>query len=204
MKLAFIDVDGTLTDVSSPWQDIHEHHGLWQKDGVPILNDWLAGRISYDDFCIRDVDLWNSIGLTLEQINSRFDSYPIKAETVPALQGLLHAGWRIYLLSTGFTHIGKRIVVQLSPEPILIANTLHETESGGLTVRVNVSGDQSSSRSKAAHVRRICDELGVDPFSAVAIGDGPSDAHMFDACGRSYLVDSGEQLFEVVSRLIHD
>lgn len=206
MALVFIDVDGTLTDVSSPWQDIHELHRLWDTRGIPIAEQWMSGAISYDDFCRLDVDLWNEIGLTLEEIHQRFDQYPIRPQAAEAISLLLGHNHTPVLLSTGFTYIGQRILAGLNgaDRPRMLANHLYKAGPGKLAVTVNVSGDKGSSRCKAAHVRSICAQSSVQPERAFAIGDGPSDKHMFDACGKGFLVSNGDELLRAVSKIIKD
>jgi HAD superfamily phosphoserine phosphatase-like hydrolase len=203
VALIFVDIDGTLTEVSSPWQDIHEIYNLWDTKGIPILENWLNGNITYDDFCHQDVDLWNEINLSIEEIHSRFDSYKIRSSSASFLRELVDNGHSVTLLSSGFTYIGNRLLActSLYGKVSVIANHLFNDEAGKLKVTVSVSGDLSSSRSKAGHVARICHELGVSPAKTIAIGDGPSDQHMFDACGKSYLIEEDIDLLNAAHEI---
>ena len=65
------DLDGTLTRVPSPWQYIHERLGVWESTACYHLEQWLSGKISYEEFCRRDTDLWN--GRPVEEIYSYLD-----------------------------------------------------------------------------------------------------------------------------------
>ena len=46
------DLDGTLTNIPSPWRYVHERLGLWQDTACGYLDEWLSGKISYEEFCI--------------------------------------------------------------------------------------------------------------------------------------------------------
>jgi phosphoserine phosphatase len=204
VKIVFLDIDGTLTEVSSPWQDIHEHYQLWDTVGLQIAESWLNGQISYDQFCHKDVELWNNLGLRLQDIHARFDSYKVRPEAYAAINRLHSLDYRIVLLSSGFSYIGKRILKGCSNPgcATVVANDLFtDTATGLISVKVQVSGDLQSKRSKAGHVNRYCKKHGIPAAEAVAIGDGPSDQHMFDSCGRSFLVKNGSELLEAVENI---
>ena len=51
------DLDGTLTNIPSPWRYVHERLGLWQDTACGYLDEWLSGKISYEEFCRRDTNL---------------------------------------------------------------------------------------------------------------------------------------------------
>ena len=65
------DLDGTLTNVPSPWQFVHERLGVWENTACYHLDHWLSGKISYEEFCQRDTSLWN--GRSVDEIYSYLD-----------------------------------------------------------------------------------------------------------------------------------
>jgi phosphoserine phosphatase len=56
-RLALLDVDGTLTGCTSIWQYLLEDRGHWHGAGEDNLAAFMAGRISYEEFCELDVQL---------------------------------------------------------------------------------------------------------------------------------------------------
>ena len=53
-----LDVCGVLTTHRSVWQFIHEELGLWEGAAVRFQEEFIAGAISYREFCERDAALW--------------------------------------------------------------------------------------------------------------------------------------------------
>ena len=41
----FFDMDGTLTDIKSPWQRVFEHLNIWEEKGKGYLYGWLKGEM---------------------------------------------------------------------------------------------------------------------------------------------------------------
>lgn len=200
-RLVILDVDGTLTKVPSPWRHIHQQFGVWKVIGESILSRWLKGEISYDTFCQLDVELWRKKKAKLSEVESILDSIEIRPGVVELLQTLRAKHLKLALLSSGFLRIARRICrsAGMEEDVIVIANRLYENKRGQISVEVNVSGDGNSKRSKGAHVRRLCSQLGISPVNCVGIGDGPSDRHLFERCGQSIMVDESENLNTVVS-----
>ena len=52
LRLVALDMDGTLVDVESSWAAIHHHFRDHNADG---LRDFLAGRITIDEFIRTDI-----------------------------------------------------------------------------------------------------------------------------------------------------
>src|SRR5689334_13230519 len=65
------DLDGTLTKIPSPWQYVHERLGVWETKACSYLEEWLSGKICYEEFCQRDTSLWN--GRSIGEIHSYLD-----------------------------------------------------------------------------------------------------------------------------------
>ena len=95
------------------------------------------------------------------------------------LQGLQRAGIRTMLVSGGFTYFTERLQRQLGFD-YAWANQL-EVIDGRLSGRV--IGDIVDGDSKAAHLMRVRDELGLAPEQVIAAGDGANDLRMLRAAG---------------------
>jgi phosphoserine phosphatase len=198
--LVVLDVDGTLTDVRSPWRHVHETLGLWRGRGEGILRRYLAGEISYDKFCDLDVGLWNAVGAELSGIERILDSITIRRQSVKLLSGLHAAGISIAMISTGFRRVAERIAhaAGLGGRVEIIANDLKVT-GDGIGAQVKVSNDLGSRRSKGAHLRKLLSRLATPPIETLAVGDGPSDRELFKRSARSLLVERPEDLLKALA-----
>ena len=98
VDLLFMDMDGTLTGVRSPWEYLHRRLGLWEGNGDRHLKAWLAGEIDYDEFFRRDVEMW--IGMDRERMLGMLDEIPIRDGVPEALRA---QGDRVVLLP----HLGS-------------------------------------------------------------------------------------------------
>src|SRR2546428_12745420 len=83
------DLDGTLTNIPSPWRYVHERLGLWQDTACGYLDEWLSGKISYEEFCRRGKNLWD--GRTLDEIHGLLRENGFK-RPVPAVAERLVGG----------------------------------------------------------------------------------------------------------------
>src|SRR5215467_4532 len=123
VSAAIFDLDGTLTKTPSPWQHIHQRLGLWENTASAYLEEWLGGRISYDEFCRRDTRLW--AGRTVREIETYLDEIAINAH-VPQVAGrLVQEKIPSIIISSGFRYVATRIQSQCNWNPLLIyANEL--------------------------------------------------------------------------------
>src|SRR5262245_55430725 len=118
ISAVIFDLDGTLTRTPSPWRHIHERLGVWESTASTYLAEWIAGRISYDEFCRRDTLLWS--GRPLPEIQAYLDEIPINRH-VPALtRCLIQKNVPSIIISSGFRYVARRIQQQCNWEPLLI------------------------------------------------------------------------------------
>jgi HAD superfamily phosphoserine phosphatase-like hydrolase len=199
IDLAALDVDGTLTEVQSPWRHVHEHLGLWEGVGEGIMRRWLDGEISYDRFCTLDVGLWNQAGATEQQVEDVLDAIPIRDEGLEALSRIVACGVNTVMISTGFRRVAERIAREAGVEGRveIVANELSREPGGAIRVAVRVSNDAGSRRSKGAILRRIQGRLRISPVRTLAAGDGPSDRQMFERAAQSVLVSGPDDFYHV-------
>ena len=204
VDLVALDVDGTLTEVPSPWRHVHERLRLWDTEGDAIRQSWLAGKISYDRFCVLDVGLWNRAGVSVDQVTEILDAIPIRQQAGKMLNSLVKTGIKIVMISSGFRRVAERIVKDagMDGKIEIVANQLLNGPGGKIGVRVNVSGDATSNRSKGEIVRRTLLNHGVSPVRALAVGDGPSDKQMFERCALTELVSTPDDLLRVSHKVI--
>jgi len=195
VKLVALDVDGTLTEVRSPWRHVHEQLGLWRGRGELILQRWLSGEISYDTFCRLDTDLWNDAAAGPSRISAILDSIPVRPDALKLLRLLAENDIAVVMISSGFRRVAERIArnAGVADRVEIVANELRQKGNRIFPI-VKVSGDAGSSRSKGAIIRRAFKRLKISPIGALAIGDGPSDKELFERCAQSLLVSSERDL----------
>jgi phosphoserine phosphatase len=179
-------MDGTLTTVMSPWRYIHERLGVWETRGVPIFGAFLAGHITYGEFCRLDLDLWMGRGVTLADVEQMLEEIPLNPHLGRLTDRLARKGIPIAIVSTGFTATAERIRQASDHDRWHVAaNHLFEDDGGTLDIELNVADGEDHPRSKAEVFKGICERLGVKPSEVLALGDGPSDEQMFSLAGAS-------------------
>jgi len=184
LKAVIFDLDGTLTPVGSVWQHIHERLGTWDEGGLVSLNAFLAGRINYLEFAVRDAALWKGVPRKrLEEIVGEIPLRPGARETVEALR---RDGYRLALLSSGLDVLAHPVAERLGFE-ICISNRLGFTD-GALDGRVSIHVTWDG---KPRHLPGICRLFGVRPSETAAIGDSAGDAFLFPEVGLSVAFNAG-------------
>ena len=198
VKLVLLDMDGTLTTVTSPWQYVHEQLGIWEAKGLPLLNAWLEGRISYETFCIEDAKAWSDYGLNLQQVYEILAAIPVPDETDAFLRKLHEQGTSIAIISTGFT-FNARLIMERAGIPFesvaVAANGLAE-EGGVIVPALNVvAGDGEGG--KAAWSRRMMERHGAGPAETGAVGDSSADIPMFESVQHHFKVSGPRDLTDI-------
>ncbi|MHC4779836.1 MAG: HAD-IB family phosphatase, partial [Planctomycetota bacterium] len=191
--LVLFDMDGTLTEVRSPWEHLHRRLGLWEGKGDKHLVQWLDGRIDYEEFFRLDVEMW--LGLERERLHAILDEIPLRQGALETLRGLHEAGVSIAILSTGFLHMARRISNAAGFPIEAWANEMRFDSQGRLErMDMLTSGDEASPLSKRALVSHIVSKFGGDRRRTAAVGDSSGDTGMFGAVEYSLAVHGAEEI----------
>lgn len=198
VKLVLLDMDGTLTTVTSPWQYVHEQLGIWEAKGLPLLNSWLEGDISYETFCIEDARAWSDHGLNLEQVYEILATIPVPPQTDAFLSNLHRQGINIAIISTGFSY-NAGVIMERAGIPVkevaIAANELAEND-GEIVPALNVvAGDGAGG--KAAWSRRMMELHGAAPAETGAVGDSSADIPMFESVEHHFKVSGPKDLPDI-------
>jgi phosphoserine phosphatase len=186
------DLDGTLTTVASPWQYVHERLGIWDTTACHYLNEWIAGQISYEEFCRRDTSLWN--GRTVGEIHAFLDEIGFNRHVPTVVEQLVVRRIPSIIISSGFKYIAAKIQRQCAWDPLLIyANELIE----GPMVQINVSGDLSSPLSKKALAEEALNDLGSSLEETLVVSDTTRDLEQLCDCGYQLHVREEDDLLRV-------
>ncbi len=228
MKLCFLDMDGTIARVSSPWQYVYERAGLWESAGIPILNRYLAGEIDYFRFCEEDINVWIRHGLTPGDVRGFLDEIEPFPEAEPLLAYLRDApDITTIVLSAGFDYLCTRILRNLGIEEIptgyesisgllpaagslrtpgwigVIANSFSKKNGDGefFDLRIRISEGRHPEFGKQAWVTRTADACGLGAGSVLSAGDGVSDEEMFSVSGRWKRINKPSDLLVFLDQL---
>jgi len=190
------DMDGTLTGTPNPWRYVHERIGIWDSVAFAHMDDWLAGRSTYDEFCRRDVELW--AGRDVSEIHSYLDEIRINRHVPEVADALVKQGIPSIIISSGFRYLATKIQSNCSWAPLQIyANEL----LAGPEVRIDVSADRSSPLSKKAHADRALRLVGVSYPDTLVVSDSEHDLEQLRDCGFHLHVREDNDLLRVLQLL---
>ncbi len=182
-KLVIFDLDGTLTQERSIWEYIHIRLGKWFGFAENYQKEFLAGKISYEEFCERDAQVWK--GMRAEELKEIARTVPFHPGADDLIGYLKHKGLKLALVSSGLSILSDYVHGRYGFDYSVSNNLLHQ--NGVLTgkVEIQVYNDQ-----KAAWVRRIMKQFGITPEESIAIGDSAGDLEMFKTVGFSVAFNS--------------
>ena len=175
LRLAVLDVDGTLKQAESPYQYIHRRLGLAQAAAEHRALA-LGGQISYAEWLRRDVALW--AGQPVSDLCRILAENPFLPGAPELLRSLKASGVIVALVSAGFTLNTDPIVVEYGIDYVLANELLHENGvlSGKAVNHVPEGG-------KAAFACDLMQRLGCEPDETLAAGDTRGDLELFDCAG---------------------
>lgn len=182
-KLAIFDLDGTLTQERSIWEYIHKQLGKWYGFAEEYQNQFLAGKISYEEFCERDAQVWK--GMKVEKLLEIVKTVPFHPGVDELVNYLKQKGLKLSMVSSGLSLLSNWVHKKYGFD-YSVSNDLLQ-ENGILTgkVRIQVYYDK-----KAEWVEKILKQFGVELEKVIAIGDSKGDMDMFQMVGFSIAFDS--------------
>jgi phosphoserine phosphatase len=182
-KLVIFDLDGTLTQERSIWEYIHKQLGKWCGFAEEYQNQFLAGEISYEEFCERDAHVWK--GMKVEELLEIIKTVPFHPGVDELIHYLKQKGLKLSMVSSGLSLLTDWVHDKYGFDYSVSNDLLHE--NGILTgkVRIQVYFDQ-----KAKWVKRILGKFEVKPEEVIAIGDSRGDMDMFQMVGFSIAFNS--------------
>ena len=175
-KLAVFDLDGTLTRERSIWEYIHKQLGKWYGFAEEYQNQFLAGKISYEEFCERDARVWK--GMRVEELLEIVKMVPFHPGVDELINYLKERGLKLSMVSSGLSILSDWVHQKCGFDYSVSNDLLHE--NGVLTGRVKI---QVYYDKKAEWVKRILEQFHVRPEEVIAIGDSVGDIDMFQMVG---------------------
>jgi phosphoserine phosphatase len=182
-KLVIFDLDGTLTQEKSIWEYIHIQLGKWYGFAEEYQKQFLAGKISYQEFCERDAEVWR--GMKVEEMMEIIKTVPFHPGVDELISHLRQKGLKLSLISSGLSLLTEWVHQRYGFDHSVSNDLL--CEDGILTgkVRIHVHYDK-----KAEWVKRVLQQYDIEPEEAIAIGDSKGDIDMFQMAGFSIAFNS--------------
>jgi len=182
-KLVIFDLDGTLTKERSIWEYIHIQLGKWYGFAEEYQNQFLAGKISYEEFCKNDAEVWK--GMKVREVLEIVKTVPFHPGTEELISHLKQRGLKLSMVSSGLSVLSNWVHQKFGFDYSVSNDLLHENGvlSGGVRIRVHYD-------KKAEWVEKILKQFGATPEEAVAIGDSKGDINMFQMVGFSISFNS--------------
>jgi phosphoserine phosphatase len=193
-KIVIFDLDGTLTQERSIWEYIHIRLGKWYGFAEEYQKQFLAGRISYEEFCERDAKVWK--GMKMEELLEIVKTVPFHPGADELIRYLKEKGLKLALVSSGLSILSNWVHQRYRFDYSVSNDLLHE--NGVLTgkVRIQVYYDK-----KAEWVKRILEKFDLRPKEVIAIGDSRGDLDMFQMVGFSIAFNSSCQDLEKIANV---
>jgi phosphoserine phosphatase len=182
-KLVIFDLDGTLTQERSIWEYIHIRLGKWYGFAEEYQKQFLAGKISYEEFCEHDAHVWK--GMRVEELLKIVQTVPFHPGADELIGYLKGRGLKLAMVSSGLSILSNWVHRSYGFDYSVSNDLLHE--NGILTgkVRIQVYYDK-----KAEWVKRILEQFNVRAEEVMAIGDSIGDIDMFQMVGFSVAFNS--------------
>jgi phosphoserine phosphatase len=196
-KLAIFDLDGTLTRERSIWEYIHKKLDKWYGFAERYQERFLAGEISYDQFCELDAQVWK--GMRVEDVIDIAKTVPFYPGVDELIAYLRQKGLKIALVSSGLSVLSDWVHERYQFDYSVSNLLVHD--GGVLTGKVSI---QVHYDQKAVWVRQILGHFGIRPEEVIAIGDSLGDLDMLQMAGFSVAFNSScvnlEQIADVCIR----
>jgi len=187
-KLIIFDIDGTITKHISSWRYIHEKLGLWYDLAYRYQEKFLAGKISYREFCELDAAHWK--GMPEKKIRAIFQKAPYVKNAKRYLRNLKEMGFRLVAISTGLQYIADRIKKELGFHYVLSNRLI--SRKGILTGKVKINITHGA---KGKILRRILKRFRVKPEEVIVVGDSSGDIPLVKNSGYSIAFNSSDREF---------
>ncbi|MBE0615345.1 MAG: phosphoserine phosphatase SerB [Burkholderiales bacterium] len=178
MRLLAIDMDSTLISIECI-DEVADLAGV-KAEVSAITAAAMSGELDYKQSLLRRVALLR--GLDQDALARVYDErLRISPGAETMLVAMQAAGIKTLLVSGGFSFFTERLKARLGLD--YCTSNVFQIEEGRLSGRV--IGNIVDAEGKAAKLRALRDELGIEKAAIIAIGDGANDLAMMAEAGVS-------------------
>lgn len=180
--LIAFDFDGTLTPSRSSWEDVHKYFGTWETHGKQILEQFLLGKLTYEEFDKADAEVW--IGKSEQEYLKAIDSIKLREGFHELMKFLKTKGCKLAIISMGLIEIVDKIGKEYEFD-YWIGNEI--IRNGGILtgdVKINVNW-----RKKGLIFKEVLQKFDISSNKSIAIGDATADIEMFEEAGFSIAIN---------------
>jgi len=172
LKLALLDLDGTLKLPRDPYLYLHQQLGT--MDAARELTErGKHGEIGYTEWTERDVALWR--GATRAAMTTAFRRSPYLPGARELIAALHRAGVEVALISSGLDVHARLVADELAIQHVISNEVVFVKEVATGEVRFGVPEGH-----KGPLADRLLAERGLTPAECLAMGDSSSDIELFE------------------------
>jgi len=191
-SLVAFDLDGTLTTSRSCWEDVHKFFGTWESHGKKILDQFLRGELSYEEFDKKDVEVW--IGRTRTEYMAAFETIRYRDGIEELIAFLKDKGCFLALISAGLQEFVDIVAKRYDFDYWIGNEIIWKDDIITGDIKINVDGNK-----KGLILQNILERYQIPVQNSIAIGDSTADIDMFKAAGLSIAINTrSKQVTEIV------
>ena len=131
-KLIAFDLDGVLTESKSSWEHVHDYFGVPISSRRKNFLDYVWGRIDYNEWIRRDIELWNkALGRKLrrEDLLEAIDRIKVNNDVSRVVGELKRQEFIVGIISAGIGQLAEKIASEYGFD-FWIANQITFTSNG--------------------------------------------------------------------------
>ncbi len=188
-RLIVFDMDSTIVDAEII-DELAKAAGV-EREVKEITRKAMEGKLDYKQALIERVKLLK--GLPVEVLEKIYNQIELTEGAKELIQALKRAGYKIALVSGGFTYFTEKLKKELGLD-YAFGNEL-EIKDGKLTGRIK--GRIIDAKEKARIIEELAKREGISKENIVAVGDGANDRIMIENAGLGIAFNAKKVLKEV-------
>jgi HAD superfamily phosphoserine phosphatase-like hydrolase len=185
-KIVGFDVDGTLVpEIPYSWEEFHRVFNIDRKRLDRILQDYLSGKITFEEWGIRDTALWIEKNLRKPDFVAAInENFRLANGTIELLNELKSKNYILAVISGSLSIVLETLLPDFN-------NIFSHVYIGHLTFNNNgllsgfVSGNvlKNGNEDKLGELKIICKKEQVHLNNTVFIGDNTNDLEALKSAG---------------------
>lgn len=176
--IALFDIDGTLRQARDPWMLLHKEFAT-EKEGIKYYDDWVQGKISYQEMSELDTQCWK--GISKSNMLAPLQKNPIRKGAKELIDWLSKKQIRCYGISTGISLFNDVTAKELGLQEVISNDIIFENDICTGKIKINV--EEGGKATILKHIKENCKADRI-----ISFGDGPADIDLFAHSQLSFAV----------------